>query len=106
MKADRQHAIAPVDSIANVIRSLRGQRVILDSDLARLYGVLTKRLNEQFRRNRRRFPDDFAFRLTAEDVARALARLRLRAWSFEPFWCLVFGPWSFSGAWRLGLGAS
>src|ERR1700716_1580571 len=43
-------------------------RVILDADLAVLYGVSTKRLNEQFRRNRKRFPDDFAFQLTPEEA--------------------------------------
>ena len=42
---------------------------MLDSDLARLYGVATKRLNEQVRRNQDRFPDDFAFQLTSEEVA-------------------------------------
>src|SRR5438105_3902885 len=42
---------------------------MLDFDLAVLYGVSTKRLNEQFRRNRKRFPDDFAFQLTAEETA-------------------------------------
>src|SRR5213083_295211 len=51
------------------IFSIRGVRVILDADLAVLYGVSTKRLNEQFRRNRKRFPDDFAFQLTAEETA-------------------------------------
>src|SRR5882724_7856241 len=51
------------------IYSIRGVRVTLDADLAVLYGVSTKRLNEQFRRNRRRFPDDFAFQLTAEETA-------------------------------------
>ena len=51
------------------IYSLRGIRVILDADLAILYGVSTKRLNEQFRRNRKRFPDDFAFQLTAEEAS-------------------------------------
>ena len=51
------------------IYSVRGMRVILDADLAVLYGVSTKRLNEQFRRNRKRFPDDFAFQLTAEETA-------------------------------------
>jgi hypothetical protein len=51
------------------IYSIRGVRVILDADLAVLYGVSTKRLNEQFRRNRKRFPDDFAFQLTAEETA-------------------------------------
>src|SRR5438445_5481673 len=50
------------------IFSIRGVRVILDADLAVLYGVSTKRLNEQFRRNRKRFPDDFAFQLTAEET--------------------------------------
>lgn len=59
---------APPD-ITNLINTIRGQRVILDSDLARLYGVPTKRLNEQYRRNRRRFPEDFAFRLTPEEAA-------------------------------------
>ena len=47
---------------------VRGQRVILDADLARLYGVSTKRLNEQVRRNTDRFPNDFAFRLTRQEL--------------------------------------
>ena len=57
-------------SIARVEKTIlliRGQRVILDSDLAKLYGVTTKRLNEQIKRNRKRFPDDFVFQLTAEE---------------------------------------
>jgi hypothetical protein len=51
------------------ILSIRGQKVVLDSDLAAVYGVTTKRFNEQFRRNRKRFPEDFAFQLTAEEFA-------------------------------------
>lgn len=47
---------------------VRGQRVILDSELAAIYGVPTKRFNEAFKRNRPRFPDDFAFQLTAGEV--------------------------------------
>ena len=58
----------PDQGIETLIRHIRGQKVILDSDLARVYGVSTKRFNEQFRRNRSRFPDDFAFRLTAEEA--------------------------------------
>ena len=58
----------PNEGINNLIREIRGVRVILDSDLAALYGVATKRLNEQFRRNRKRFPEDFAFQLTADEV--------------------------------------
>jgi hypothetical protein len=54
--------------IQSRIVTIRGRRVILDADLARLYGVETKRLNEQVRRNEDRFPDDFAFQLTAEEV--------------------------------------
>src|ERR1700747_2631921 len=50
------------------IYTIRGLRVILDSDLAALYGVSTKRLNEQYRRNRKRFPEDFAFQLTAKEA--------------------------------------
>jgi len=54
-----------VESISLSIASLRGQRVILDADLAALYGVETKRFNEQVKRNSARFPADFMFQLTA-----------------------------------------
>ena len=53
------------EQLEPLIFSIRGQRVLLDADLARLYGVSTKRFNEAFKRNRYRFPDDFAFQLTA-----------------------------------------
>ena len=56
------------ERIESVIQIVRGQRVMLDSDLAELYGVPTKRLNEQVSRNAERFPDDFAFRLTEQEV--------------------------------------
>jgi hypothetical protein len=59
----------PLPVALPLIRVVRGQRVILDSDLARLYGVTTSRLNEQARRNRRRFPVDFAFPLTRVETA-------------------------------------
>jgi hypothetical protein len=49
------------------ILTIRNQKVVLDSDLAAVYGVTTKRLNEQFRRNRKRFPEDFAFQLTVHE---------------------------------------
>ena len=51
------------------IVTVRGQRVILDADLAQTFGVPTKRFNEAFKRNRQRFPDDFSFQLTAEEFA-------------------------------------
>ena len=49
------------------IRLIRGQRVILDTDLAELYGVSVKQLNQQVKRNARRFPDDFVFQLSPEE---------------------------------------
>jgi len=51
-------------SIDSLIFTIRGHKVLLDADLAQLYGVSTKRFNEAFKRNRQRFPDEFAFQLT------------------------------------------
>src|SRR5579863_354848 len=59
-----------VATIEPLVRTIRGQKVILDADLARIYGVPTKRLNEQVKRNIKRFPPDFLFRLSAEEVER------------------------------------
>jgi hypothetical protein len=61
-----------VDQIEPRILLLRGQRVFIDQDLAELYGVTTRRLNEQVRRNIDRFPGDFMFRLTAKERAEVL----------------------------------
>ncbi len=55
-------------SIENKILLVRGKKIILDSDLARLYHVDVKRLNEQVKRNKKRFPADFLFRLTREET--------------------------------------
>jgi ORF6N domain len=60
--------IIPIQQVAQVIRFLRGERVLLDFDLARLYGVTTGNLNKAVRRNRDRFPADFMFQLTAEET--------------------------------------
>lgn len=57
------------ESLEPLIFSVRNQRVILDADLARLYGVSTKRFNEAFKRSRRRFPADFAFRVSAKQYS-------------------------------------
>ena len=56
-----------LDQIQNMIYLIRGQKVMLDSDLAQLYGVETKALNRQVRRNLIRFPEDFMFQLTKEE---------------------------------------
>ncbi len=59
----------PKKPIETLILSVRSQKVILDADLAELYGIPTYRFNEAFKRNRQRFPDDFAFQLTAAEFA-------------------------------------
>jgi hypothetical protein len=59
----------PVQRIEYMIYLIRRQRVMLDFDLARIYGVTTKRLKEQFRRNTGRFPNDFAFQLANQELA-------------------------------------
>jgi hypothetical protein len=61
-------APVPVEQIGHSILILRGQRVLLDAELAALYGVTTKRLNEQVKRNAERFPEDFLFRLTRTET--------------------------------------
>lgn len=58
---------------------LRGRRIVLDADLARLYGVTTGRFNEAFKRNRRRFPSEFAFQLTAAEFAGLRTRGAMQA---------------------------
>jgi hypothetical protein len=56
-----------IANLQGAIHLIRGQRVMLDFDLAMIYGVTTKRLNEQLKRNRLRFPADFAFQLTVQE---------------------------------------
>ena len=60
-------SIQPVEQIESLIITVRGKQVILDRDLARLYGVETKRLNQQAQRNIERFPEDFMFQLSKEE---------------------------------------
>lgn len=64
MSPKNESPIVHTERIERSILSIRGHRVMLDADLAELYGVTTSRLNEQVTRNKDRFPDDFAFRLT------------------------------------------
>lgn len=64
-------ALVPIE---NLIYVIRGQQVMLDSDLARLYGVETRRLNEQVKRNIERFPDDFMIQLTKDEVQNLMSQ--------------------------------
>lgn len=62
----------PVENkVESLIRVIRGQQVMLDRDLAVLYGVETRRLNEQVKRNIERFPEDFMFQLTEEECSKS-----------------------------------
>ena len=73
-------SIRDLDGIAGRILWLRGYKIILDSDLAALYGVETKRLNEQVRRNPERFPADFLLELSAEDFASLKSQIATSSW--------------------------
>jgi hypothetical protein len=73
-------ALGKVEDITGAILVLRGRRVLLDAELAVLYGVTTRRLNEQVRRNRKRFPDDFLFELTTEEFANLKSRFATSSW--------------------------
>lgn len=63
--------------IESLIYTIRGLRVMLDSDLAKIYGVSTMRLNEQFKRNSSRFPSDFAFQLTQQEFADLISQIAI-----------------------------
>ena len=72
--------LVPVDRIASKIYLLRGTKVMLDRDLAELYGVETKRLKEQVRRNIERFPEDFMFELTKEELINLRSQFATSSW--------------------------
>jgi hypothetical protein len=74
-----------MENIVDKILVVREQRVLLDADLAALYGVNTKRLNEQVKRNKERFPEDFMFQLRAEEKTKVVANCdHLRNLRFSP----------------------
>ena len=71
----------PVESkVESLIRVIRGQQVMLDRDLAELYGVETRRLNEQVKRNIERFPEDFMFQLTSNEFDNLKSQIAISSW--------------------------
>jgi hypothetical protein len=68
MKSKKLQTTFPVTTVEGRIHLVRGRKVILDRDLAELYGVSTKALNQAVKRNTQRFPDEFVFRLTTEEA--------------------------------------
>jgi len=73
----RRPSALRIASIERTINFFRGQKVMVDADLARLYQVPTSRLNEQVKRNRRRFPKDFMFQLTAEEASSLTSQIAI-----------------------------
>lgn len=84
--------IAPIQSVIHVIR---GHKVILDADLAEIYGVLTKVLNQAVKRNKTRFPADFVFQLTGAE-ARDIQRLRSQSVTLKRGQHLKYLPFAFT----------
>ena len=71
----------PVENkVESLIRVIRGQQVMLDRDLAELYGVETRRLNEQVKRNIERFPEDFMFQLTSNEFDNLKSQIAISSW--------------------------
>ena len=67
-------SVIPAGKIEQRILMIRGEKVIVDADLAEFYGVPTKRLNEQVKRNKDRFPEDFMFQLNADEKSEVVAK--------------------------------
>ena len=70
----------PVEVIEKKIFLIRGQKVMIDRDIAEMYGVETKRLNEQVRRNIKRFPEDFMFQLSKEEFGNLKSQIATSSW--------------------------
>ncbi len=86
---------APLASVESVIHVIRGERVILDADLAKLYGVPTKALNQAVRRNREKFPPDFLLELTSVE-AEGLRRSRSQIVTLKRGKNMKFAPFAFT----------
>src|ERR1043166_4481763 len=91
----KKSKLKPVPQIDSAITAVRGRRVIFDADLALIYGVATKALNQAVRRNRDRFPDDFLFRLTRAE-ARRVMRSRSQFVTLKRGGNIKYSPFAFT----------
>jgi hypothetical protein len=80
MTENKSQSIIPDEIVMNKIYQIRGQKVMLDNDLADLYEVETRRLNEQVKRNIDRFPEDFMFQLTKEEFEYLKSQIATSSW--------------------------
>jgi hypothetical protein len=94
MTRNKDNALVPIEHIARSILILRRQRVLLDRDLAAIYGVSTGRLNEAVKRNVVRFPEDFMFQLTTEEIRNLRSQTAISSWGgrrYRPFAFTEYG---------------
>ncbi len=82
--------LVPIERIASRIYFIRDMKVMLDRDLAELYGVETKRLKEQVRRNIERFPEDFMFELTKEELINWRSQFATSSWGGARYLPMAF----------------
>ena len=80
MSENKQLSVIPDETVINKIYLIRGEKVMLDRDLAELYGVETRRLNEQVKRNIDRFPEDFMFQLTEIEFENLMSQIATSSW--------------------------
>lgn len=80
MSENKQISVIPDEIVINKIYLIRGEKVMLDSDLSELYGVETRRLNEQVKRNINRFPEDFMFQLTETEFENLKSQIATSSW--------------------------
>jgi len=86
-----EKVLIPVERIEKVIMQIRGSKVIIDSDLSRIYGVTTKKLNQAVKRNMHRFPSDFLFQLTPKEKEEVVTICdHLRNLKYSPFLPFAF----------------
>jgi hypothetical protein len=91
MSKHQKLSVIPDELIMNKILFVRGLKVMIDGDLAELYGVTTKRLNEQVKSNIKRFPEDFMFQLTEIEKQQVVANCdHLKNLKFSPYLPFVF----------------
>jgi hypothetical protein len=92
-RSNRDNLCFQAEQIDLLVHIVRGQRVLLDSDLARLYGVTTAALNQAVRRNADRFPDDFAYQLTAQEFTNLISQIVISSSGHGGYRKL---PWAFT----------
>ena len=99
--AEAGAALVPA-KLAPLVLFVRREKVLLDSDLAKLYRVETKRLNEAVKRNIERFPEDFMFQLTADEKSEVVAKCdHLEKLKFSSLQSLVLRPYLFHSAFSI-----